>query len=84
VSTEGIVVAAGGAGLVMLGLFGIRRLRRPLDPHPRIGLIEVATLSLDQNPQPLPEQPWERKLDRLYCWIGVMAGAGLLIIGLNF
>ena len=83
-TSEGIVVAGGGACLVLLGVVGLRRARGPLNLHPGISLIEAAASALDDKFEPLPEQRWERKFVRSLCWIGIALGVAFVLIGLNF
>ena len=83
-SGTGMIFAAGGAGLAAIGAIGLTRKPRPASRPDRVSLIELAAASLDPDFEPLPEQPWERKLDRLLCWIAVAAGTLFALIGLNF
>jgi hypothetical protein len=79
-----MIFAAGSAGLAVIGVIGLTRRPRPARRPDRISLIELAAASLDPEFAPLPEQPWEGKLDRLLCWIAVLAGIVFFLIGLNF
>lgn len=83
-SGSGMIFAAGSAGLAAIGVIGLARNPRPARRPDRISLIELAVASLDPDFAPLPEQPWEAKLDRLLCWIAVVAGILFVLIGLNF
>lgn len=83
-SSTGLIFAGGGAGLAAVGVIGLTRKPRPAAGPPRVSLIELAAASLDPDFKPLPEQPWERRLDRILCWVAVVAGALFVLVGLNF
>ena len=81
----GLILIISGLVIGALGGFGLTRLRGPLLPwQPRdgISLIELGISKLDKNFEPAGEQPWERAMDRLTCWFGLLIGIVLIGTGL--
>jgi hypothetical protein len=85
--SSGIFIAALGLAVIAVGLFGILRKLAPIQPRrpeDGISLIELGISKVDPNFVPAGEQPWERKFDKLICWLGVFIGIAMVGIGLTY